>query len=88
MQIFNWNRAQKIEFYREYLDAVFPMLEGERPPEALISACRRFLRRHTGIELMGDAGLRNVGTHFAGDHDRVRLSRFLLDGLREKLDKK
>lgn len=87
MQISHWNRTQKIEFYREYLDAVFPVLEGDRPPEVVIPACRRFLSRHAGIDLSSDLGGEAECASEAGRtrDDRIKLGCFVLECLQKKL---
>ncbi|MBI2822329.1 MAG: hypothetical protein HYX74_08900 [Acidobacteria bacterium] len=50
MQTCGWNRSDKAEFFRRYLEAVFPLLEGERPAEALLARCRPFLQRYGAVQ--------------------------------------
>jgi len=43
MPISPWNRAEKAEFFRRYIEAFFPLLEGDHPLEAIVAPCRKFL---------------------------------------------
>ena len=80
-----WSRSDKIDFFRKYLGAVFPLLEGTYPPESLVDGCRVFL------QLCGDATLEvsrggvKVGNVRPVSPAVARVQEFLVKALEEKL---
>ena len=90
-----WNHPDKAAFFRLYVGAFFPLLEGEHSPESMVAACEEFLRHlrsGTHIELTSASRLPAGAGHplriarSSGMPKPIqRIENFFLDALTEKL---
>ncbi|HEV8132169.1 MAG TPA: hypothetical protein VGQ81_13015 [Acidobacteriota bacterium] len=90
MQISDWNRAAKTDFFRRYMGAVFPVMEGDQKRELILRGCEQFLGERLTLSPTKGLAIRpglflNIEEASRGSADFEKIRGFLLEALIEKL---